>query len=55
MKNNKYLSVSIRELVLLSCLVFRVTWHVCDCCLDLTSHARVLFLQRKLDLALCVL
>lgn len=56
MKNNKYLSVSVRDLVLLGCLVFRVTWYVCDvCCLDLTSHGPVLFLQRNSDLALCIL
>lgn len=57
MKNSKYLSVSVRDLlVLLDCLVLHVTWYVCDvCCLDLTSHARVLFLQRKWDSALCIL
>lgn len=56
MKNNKYLSVSIGDLVLLGCLVFRVTWYVCDvCCLDFTSHTQIFFPLGILDLALCVL
>lgn len=55
MKNNIYLSISKRDLVVLGCLVFHVTWYMCDCCLDLTSHASVLFLKRKSDLALCIL
>lgn len=51
-----HLSVSKRSDQLLGCLVFHVTWYVCDvCCLNVTHHASVLFLKRKSDLALCIL